>query len=555
MEFTYAYRGQTAVRSGPYRTQMSFVPDAGRPPTYFSGEIGHAVPFREAISALHDVVVSDLRTQPKDKTAYKAWAASRAAADLELLAGRRADVAARCRRIDVELQRLTQERTRRWGNFYQARQRYFDHLYKHDRDLWFVLDPVVTVHPDEVFFECFSQDESTYGRLSVGYESFKDRGEIACGTTNVDYSAKLYDEFQKIRSYKSTRFQVDPAGFEVQTGFDEAYREVKIDLPDSWVRGFLQVNSAMTLPARSFRLHPVDLHNICFVLRRKRELLGPRSLRFLLKPGAPVRVLVEPFGVEIACPRSVYEGDREDEIRVWGRRRLLVLERLLPLARGFTVHLLGTGLPSFYVADLGDMSFTLGLSGWVANDWAAAGNFDLLAPRAAVDEFTQRRVFDGLKEVWFEEPGRLADRLGLTRAAALGALAAYAQAGRVMYDLNKGVYRVRELSREPLPLEALRFSNEREERASRLVASRGVTVDRSARVEAGAGASNRAAPGGRALSGRVRDGAKTHAASLQIDGDERIVDGACQCNFYQQNQLRKGPCEHQLALRMAWARS
>ena len=547
MEFTYAYRGSTAVQSGPYRTQMSFVPDASRPPTFFSGEIGRAVPFREAISALHDVVVSDLRTKPKDKTAYKAWREQQEVSDLELLAGRRADLAARVKRLEVEIGRLYAERNRRWNGFYQARQRYFDYLYQHERDFWYVLDPVVTVHPDEVFFECFSQDESTYGRLSVGYESFKDRGEIACGTTNVDYSSKLYDEFQKIRSYKTTRFQVDPAGFEVQTGFDDAYREVKIDLPDSWVRGFLQVNSAMTLPARSFRLHPVDLYNVCFVLRRRRELLGPRSLRFLLKPGRPVRILVEPWGVEIACPRSPYEGDDEHEIRIWGRRRLLVLERLLPLARGFTVHLLGTGLPSFYVADLGDMSFTLGLSGWTANDWAAAGNFDLLAPRAELDEFTKRRVFEGLKETWFEEPGRLADRLGLPRAAVLGALGAYAQAGRAMFDLNKGVYRVRELSREPLPVDALRFSNEREDKASRLVGA--VSLRR-------AGPTNR--PGGapgRELAGAVKDKARAYSASLQIDADERIVDGACECNFFQQNRLRKGPCEHLLALRLAAARA
>ncbi|HEU4539234.1 MAG TPA: hypothetical protein VFS00_34170, partial [Polyangiaceae bacterium] len=218
--------------------------------------------------------------------------------------------------------------------------------------------------------------------------------------------------------------------------------------------------------------------------------------------------------------------------------------RLLPLARGFTVHLLGTGLPSFYVADLGDMSFTLGLSGWTANDWAAAGNFDLLAPRAEVDDFTKRRVFDGLKEVWFEDPGALADRLGLERKTALSALSAYAQAGRVMFDLHKRVYRVRELSRDPLPVQALRFANEREEKATRLLAGRGVTFGPPPRLVAGAR---------RGLAGRVRDRAHTHAAALQFDADERIVDGACDCNFFRQNRLRKGPCEHLLALRLAAA--
>ena len=52
------------------------------------------------------------------------------------------------------------------------------------------------------------------------------------------------------------------------------------------------------------------------------------------------------------------------EIRVWGRRRLFILERLLPRAKRVRVFLLGSGLPTFWVVDLGDLSFTLGLSGW-----------------------------------------------------------------------------------------------------------------------------------------------------------------------------------------------
>ena len=94
--------------------------------------------------------------------------------------------------------------------------RYYKYLYDKFRDLWFVLDPVITVHPDEVFFECFSEDESSYGRLGTKYDVFENISEFSCGTTNIDYSAALYDEFQKIRTYKNTRFEIDPSGFEVR---------------------------------------------------------------------------------------------------------------------------------------------------------------------------------------------------------------------------------------------------------------------------------------------------------------------------------------------------
>ncbi|HLL05341.1 MAG TPA: SWIM zinc finger family protein [Myxococcaceae bacterium] len=545
MEFEYAYRGSTAVEHRGDRTELSFSPDTRRTPTYFSGELRQNVAFREAISALHHVVVSDLRFKPKDKTAYKAWAAQQEDRDIEEIAAQRKDVAQRLKTLRDELSELERQSVTRMRPFMQARQRYFNYLYEKNRDLWFVFDPVITVHPDEAFFECFSQDESSYGRLGASYEVFQNVGEFSCGTTNVDYSSVLYDEFQKIRSYKKTRFEVDPTGFTTQTGTDAAYKEVKIDLPDSWVRGFLQVNSAMSLQATRVDLHPMDVHNFLFVLRRQKEKKGPRSMRYRLTPGQPVKVIFEPWNLEVTCPRSIFQGEGTHDIRVWGRRRLLILERLIAVARRFTVHLLGSGMPSFYVADLGDLSFTLGLSGWTANDWSTAGNFDLMAPRTEVDEFTRRRVFDALKETWRETPEALAARLGMDRATVLGALGAYTQAGRAIWDLNKNVYRARELSREPLPMEKLRFSNEREEKATRFLEARAVVAQgKPSNVD-----------GSLELRGTVKDGGKVHTPALRLDGDQRMVFGECTCNFFQQNKLFKGPCEHLLALRLQHSKS
>jgi SWIM zinc finger len=540
MQFNYSYNGNSHIGSEGNETQLSFSPDVTRNPTFFRGDLRQNINFREAISALHDVVISDLRFKPKDKTAYKTWAAQRDEIDWQLVATQRREIADQLRPLQAELQELNKVSHARMQPFYNAQRQYFDYLYKRDYNTWFVLDPVITVHPDEVFFECFSQDESSYGRLSASYEVFQNVNEFACGTTNIDYSAALYDEFQKIRSYKTTQFQVDPSGFDVKTTGESDYKEVKIDLPDSWVRGFLQVSSAMSLPAISFELHPMDLYNLCFALRRRKEKQGPRSLRYILNPGEPVRMILEPWNQEIVCARSPYTGNSPIEIRVWGRRRLLVLERLIPVAKKFTVHLLGNGLPSFYVADLNDMAFTLGLSGWTANDWSRAGNFDLMAPRMAVDTVTKTRVFAALKETWFAKPDDLATDLNLDRAVVLGALSAYTQAGSAIYDLNKQVYRARELSRDPLPLESLRFSNDREAIASRLLAGNAVTIG-SALIDR---------ENNLALTGMVCHGNQTYQPSMQIDRDERIVQAECTCNWHQQNKLFKGPCEHILALRM-----
>ncbi|MDX1904502.1 MAG: SWIM zinc finger family protein [Thermonemataceae bacterium] len=541
MLFNYKYGGQTNIVSNANETAMSFAPDTLRQPTFFVGKLNKKISFREAISALHHVVVSDLRFKPKDKTAYKEWAAQQEAIWLsEYVESLQIDkVNERVGQLRQELNEVYKEKEKYLGPFNKAKRAYFDYLYEKDKDAWFVLDPVITVHPDEVFFECFSQDESTYGKLSCSYNVFTEINEFACGTTNIDYSSALYNEFQKIRDYKETDFKIDPSGFEVQTTNEDTYKEVKIDLPDSWVRGFLQVSSAMTLPATTFYLHPLDVFSLCQFLRRFKEKASPRSLRFILEPDKPIKIIVEPWNEELIFRRSLYTEDKAQEIRLWGRRRLLILERLIPIAKTFKVVLLGSGLPSFFIADLeNEMSFTLGLSGWTANDWSGAGNFDLMAPRMEIDAYTQQKVFNALKQNWFETSEALALRLHLDNNVVASALAAYTQVGRVIYDLNLGVYRVRELSREPLPMEQLRFASPQEEKATKLLKESKVQVSKEQKGNS------------ILLKGKIVDTDKTFHTTVLIDNDERIVDATCECSFFSVNKLRKGPCEHILATRM-----
>ncbi len=545
MLFNYRYSGQSQVYSNATSAGISFSPDTRRDPTFFVGRLHKKIAFREAISALHDVVVADARFKPKDKTAYKEWAAQQESLWLaEYMQGYDAQAANnRIAEIRGTLRDIAVEREQLMSPFYKARRNYFEYLYQKDRDAWFVLAPVISVHPDEVFFECFSQDESSYGKLSASYNVFKEISDFKCGTTNIDYSASLYNEFQKIRDYKETDFKIDPAGFSVQTSQEELYHEVKIDLPDSWVRGFLQVSAAMTLPAVSFELHPMDVYNFCLWLRRFKENHGPRSIRYVLEPGKPVRAIFEPWNKEIVCARSVYQGPQRREIRIWGRRRLLILERLIPVAKKFTVHLTGTGLPSFYIADLGDMQFTLGLSGWTANDWSRAGQFDLMAPRAIVDDKACLRTLSFLQSKWMATPETIAAGTGLDKATVLGALGIYTQAGKVILDLHTGQYRFRELSRDPLPLEALRFANPLEAAASRWVDEQCVTFTAQDIPVVGL-----------QLSGAVKSTSRTYHPVIVIDADEKLSEAHCDCHHYYTNKLYKGPCEHMLALRMAYAR-
>lgn len=545
MIFDYKYKGNSKVHTSANSVGMNFAPDLQRDPTFFVGKLHKKIAFREAISALHDVVVSDLRFVPKDREEYKTWLKEQEAHWLSEYMAKQ-EIEATRERIKIvteELHEIQKEKNRIMGPFNRAKRAYFDYLYEKDRDAWFVLDPVITVHPDEVFFECFSQDESAYGKLSCNYNVFTKIDTFACGTTNIDYSQSLYNEFQKIRDYKETEFSIDPSGFETRTTNEANYKEVKIDLPDSWVRGFLQVSAAMTLPAVTFDLHPQDVYLLCSYLRRFKEQKGPRALRFILKPGQPVQVLFEPWNEIFTFYRSPFTGTQEQTIRIWGRRRLHILERLLPIATNFTVHLLGNGLPSFFIADLGDMTFTLGLSGWTANDWSHAGNFDLMAPRTQVDYATQELVFNSLKKDWFATSDQLAKSLGLHTSIIASSLAAYTQAGRVIYDLHKGVYRIRELSQEPLNVETFRFGSPQEEKAQQLLDAQKIAVKAEVRNET------------LCLSSKIKDGKHTLEIETQIDKDNRMINGSCQCSHFVSNGMRKGPCEHILALRMEAAKA
>ena len=201
MQFRYKYYGASTVDDTATTQAFSLAPDTLRPPTHFEGLLrrdsqAHLV-FREALSALHSVVVSDLRYRGRDPGAYQAWLQAN---EGRLLAGFMAQaqsLKARAAEISAELVELRQKKSALLAPFYKARERYFHWLYHANRDAWFVLDPVITVHPERLLFEAFSQDESSYCAVSIRHDVFDRVGEMACGTTNIDYSASLSRSFRR----------------------------------------------------------------------------------------------------------------------------------------------------------------------------------------------------------------------------------------------------------------------------------------------------------------------------------------------------------------------
>jgi hypothetical protein len=542
MLLTFLYRRRSSIVETMENLVMTLEPNLRRDRVSYDGTLTQPLRFREAISALHDVVISDLRFKQKDRSAYEAYKAEQK---------KREDAIRRAVSKEVRAQALAQqpepmpagleERFRELRRTYwDARQTYANYLYRNDPEMWRLLmpcDPVITIADDVLLFECFSADESSYGCLSVDRAAFAAEHNVSLGTTNVDYSWALYEHFQKLRSYRQTRFLVDPSGFEVQTQQAAELREEKIDLPNSWLRGFMMLQSAMSLPMRHVSLSREALYNVIAWLKRHRAKRSPRAIRFELSPGKPVQLVLEPWDQRIVLSTTLYSGQRPEFIRTWGRDRLRVLARLLPLAERAEVYLLGTGLPSFWVVHMGEMRLTLGLSGWTANDWTSGGSaLDQIAPPAEPSD----DLLADLAVTFREKPAQTFKELCAKTGAAPPFVAAglnrLALLGQLIHDLPAGLYRWRRILPVELSVTQIAEENVETVEGRRLAARGAVKLKQDVTRPDGL---------------RILQG--THGNTeleLLLDADRRMLRGKCTCSHHFTGGLRRGPCRHLQALRL-----
>jgi hypothetical protein len=535
MNLSLAYLGRSALAGN----SLSFAPNLSREPVAFDAALKHPLRFREAVSALHDVVISDYRFKPRDKTAYEQWKQS----EKDRVRGVRADAFKQAKE-DILAKRggtlppdFEKQHGRLLKTYWGARQKYAQHLQKNDMEMWRLLmpcDPVVTIAEDVAFFECFSADESSYGCLTVNRDDgFGTSENLQLGTTNVDYSWNLYHEFQSLRSYRETRFRVDPQGFDVATHGRADFREEKIDLPDGWLRGFMQLQSAMTLPMRKVTLTREAVYSVLVWLKRNRARTSPRALRFE-RTGGALSLVLEPWETRI----PVYGEPDEDwaePVRIWGRQRLLALARLLPLIESVDVYLLGTGFPSFWVARMGEMRLTLGLSGWTANDWTHGSALDLLAPPSPASPQQIESVAQHMQVKRTQTFGEIFRALNHPVSAVATSLKHLAHTGQLIADLDAGVYRWRQIMPRALGEAELGPEN------AEFAAMRDLLARKRAVVEGTV-----AAPGGGFIFTGTVD---TKPVEVLVDTDGRIKRGRCLCGHHQRAGIRMGPCRHLLSLR------
>jgi predicted DNA-binding WGR domain protein len=516
---TLRYAGASQVVAEGGGATLQLFGEAQRGDVRGGGVIQDPLLVREALSALHEVVKSDFRYVPKDRTAYLAY-----------------------RRMKQQAAGLS---------LWEAQRAYVDWLSRNDPMAFAVLDPIVSVHPDELFLEVFSKDEGSYAKLGIDWSAIAGGGEKACGTTNIDFSDGLFAGVQRMRSYRETKVTIGRDAVALATSDGGAASEViekKVNVPDTWLRGFLQVQSAGTLPRTVVKIAPIDLYNVLRHLRLNADpKKGGRGVRVELVPGEPPRLVLEPWEIVLATTHGPYTGRTPQVVRIWGRRRLMLLKRLLPFVQEIDLHLLGSGLPSFWVLRAGAVTLTLGLSGFTSANWAQAVSFDLLLPRKAAEAGVVEKVDAYLQKHWIAPAAKIAADLKLEPARVLEALQVGCQRGQLMFDVAREAYRFRPLTGAPLDPGRFEFRNDRERRAHDLCAEKGAVKIVT---------ENRIHDVGLELTGKVAVAAekREYRPELLLDDDGRVKKAECTCAFFRKHQLKEGPCEHLVALRLAEAR-
>ncbi len=511
---TLGYKGDSQVVDGADETTLAIFGNTERQPVHVHGKLKEPLDVREAFATLYRVVKTDNRRAPKDRTAY-----------------------------------LAHQNARKSGgagqNAFEAQREYFEWLEQNDPSSWLVLDPIITAHPDRMLFEVFSKDESAYACLGLDWSALDLDGDPSYGTTNIDFSDDLHDAMQRMRSYHDTLLSIGQQAVTIKTTPDTPeVSERQVNVPNSWLRGFLQVQASATLPSTKVSIAPMDLYNVLRHLRLNADLKkGGRAIRVELMPGEYPRLVIEPREEVISTSHQVFTGRTAQVIRIWGRRRWMMLTALLPLATDVELHLLGTGLPNFCVLRCGPITFTLGLTGFTSANWSQALGLDTLLPRTDQTDKGLDKVLKHLEKEWAATDKELAKATKLSAADTRHVLQIGCQRGQIMYDIAHDLYRLRPLLSD-LDLDALEFRNARERLAHDLLHGKGGSVKIISRNEiAGVGVQYIAEV-------NVEADRREYRCEMTIDEEGRVRRVDDTSPFYRKHQLKEGPSAPLIALRL-----
>lgn len=366
-------------------------------------------------------------------------------------------------------------------------------------------DPVLTAHGDRLRAEVFSACNGVYGRLDV-LGAGLDGGEIAFGTTNVDIGATTRTFLSNISRDETLHLNVGDDGLRASTPTESA-AERPVQMPDRWVRAL--GNAA-------------EMHHGLVEMFRVGRLPARQFLTQIPAAGAASKsgwVSATRTGVRIGARPST------GAVFINGLHRLSALRRLLTHAESLAMFgpADGSAGPAAVEVEIPGARMLIALTEESWRGYSGEGALlDGLAAPDVLDDADLVSISLAFEPIIDES--RLARESGLTPDRVRGALAVLAASGRVGWDMRDAAWFHRELPSDP---DRVTKDN------PRLVAARRL-------VEAGA-----VAP--------AREGEYTVTSAgtpyrVVVDAAEGVP--RCSCVWTLKHGNGRGPCKHQLAVRL-----
>ncbi len=526
--------------SSPNDSSVTFGIDVDQSPVYLNVDVIPSYAFARLMLVLGKVVRMQDSGMEKDHSAYQEWVRGEYLKELnEEMKEKKAKLPSLIKKkslIENKLKSL-KEKSKKYNskNFKKERRNFWEWLYNHNREAWLVLDPIVSVQPDATFFEAFSLDESTYARVSLPHEATISNKKPSYGTTNIDFSLSLERELARTRNYRPLHLTVGSDSVGVDTGVSSTI-EKKIDLPESWVRGLVEVQAALSLAPVELTLSSSYLADILARLESEKDREGPRALVFNLKPGEKPKIEIQPWGEIHKVSDKLFTGEENRKIKVWGRRRLRVLGNLLSIVPELKVRLIDSGMPSFWSIEIEDVVLTIGISGWTSQDWAGRARFSAITPASDLSLNIIENAANLLKMENTLSVNELAKKINQSPSDCRRILQSLCIKGLAMFDPENGKYRWRAL------FPSLNLDDESE---AGLEERKGLEIFKSKNIKI---ISDQITLKGRELKGLVELDEKITQPFIIKDLDGRVINAQCDCSHFRFHKLRQGPCRHIVSL-------
>ena len=371
-------------------------------------------------------------------------------------------------------------------------------------------DPVITSGRGALRFEGFSACASAYARVDLSDEAYA--GDVTgFGTTNVDFNAAMRAALASVRDGEPLGFAVGQSEVVLRRVRGDIV-ERRVALPTRWLKGFVEVQSYLSR------------------MQHFAELSGVEALRFLralprAKSGRTPAFLMPVAGATGGSLR-IGATSTSDSVPVAGLERLRVLEDLAPMASRLRVHSDPQGEATAWELQLGVLRFTLVLSAETWRGFSGEGQAlgALVRKRSRTDAIARVRA----QLQWQSELDvtELAGRLELSREYVGEVLQLLGSRGLVGFDQHAGTYFHRELPFDLSRVEAL---------APRLTAARALVA---------AGAVSLADVEARRYFVESND--VKYQVLVSVEGDPV----QCTCPWHAKHRGARGPCKHQLAVRL-----